>query len=212
MTYIQEKVMSFKKDGYTVAKKAISLQMANLCFGYLITKKNVFNFLKKCKYVIPVEIEDYFGQEGDGMVNGTYSLYGSSLYDTLLIELKKLMQQKTKLNLFESYTYARLYKTGDILPKHIDRATCEISKTLNIGGDPWPIYLKNKNNKPVKILLEKGDMLIYRGCDLQHWRDPFKGKICGQVFLHYRTKKNYLNDTRPLLGLSSQERRLQIIS
>ena len=39
MIYIQEKVMSFKKDGYTVAKKAISLQMANLCFGYLITKK-----------------------------------------------------------------------------------------------------------------------------------------------------------------------------
>jgi hypothetical protein len=55
-------------------------------------------------------------------------------------------------------------------------------------------------------------MLIYRGCDLQHWRDPFKGKICGQVFFHYRTKKVYLNDTRPLLGLSSIERRLQILS
>ena len=204
--------MSFKKDGYTIAKKAISLPMANVCFGYLITKKNVFDFLKKRQYLITDEIQDYFGHEGDSMLTNTYSIYGSALYDTLLIELKKLMEQKTKLNLFESYSYARLYKTGDILPKHTDRATCEISTTLNIGGDPWPIYLKNKNKKSVKILLKKGDMLIYRGCDLKHWRDPFKGKICGQVFFHYRTKKVYLNDTRPLLGLSSIERRLQILS
>jgi hypothetical protein len=28
-------------------------------------------------------------------------------------------------------------------------------------------------------------MLIYSGCDLEHWREEFKGKNCGQVFLHY---------------------------
>ena len=44
--------MSFKKDGYTIAKKAISLEMANVCFGYLITKKNVFDFLKKRAHLI----------------------------------------------------------------------------------------------------------------------------------------------------------------
>jgi len=26
-----------------------------------------------------------------------------------------------------------------------------------------------------KVLLNSGDMLIYRGCDLEHWRDPFEG-------------------------------------
>ena len=97
--------MSFKKDGYTIAKKAISLPMANVCFGYLITKKNVFDFLKKRQYLITDEIQDYFGHEGDSMLTNTYSIYGSALYDTLLIELKKLMEQKTKLNLFESSFY-----------------------------------------------------------------------------------------------------------
>ncbi len=49
-------------------------------------------------------------------------------------------------------------------------------------------------------------MLIYSGCNLEHWREEFKGKHCGQVFLHYnkfnskQAKENYL-DKRPLLGL-----------
>ena len=51
-------------------------------------------------------------------------------------------------------------------------------------------------------------MLIYSGCDLEHWREEFKGKDCGQVFLHYNragskmAKENAL-DKRPLLGLPS---------
>ena len=58
----------------------------------------------------------------------------------------------------------------------------------------------------IKVKLEPGDMLIYSGCDLEHWREEFKGKDCGQVFLHYNkansksAKENEL-DKRPLLGL-----------
>ena len=51
-------------------------------------------------------------------------------------------------------------------------------------------------------------MLIYSGCDLEHWREEFKGTDCGQVFLHYNNakskaaKENAL-DKRPILGLPS---------
>ena len=80
---------------------------------------------------------------------------------------------------------------------------------MNLGGDEWPIYLEpsgEEGKEGVKVLLNPGDMLIYRGCDLEHWRDPFAGDNCGQVFLHY----NDLNgefaeqnkyDGRPFLGL-----------
>ena len=46
-------------------------------------------------------------------------------------------------------------------------------------------------------------MLIYSGCDLEHWREEFTGKDCGQVFLHYNkagskmAKENAL-DKRPM--------------
>ena len=46
-------------------------------------------------------------------------------------------------------------------------------------------------------------MLIYDGCLLEHWRKPFTGKTCAQVFLHYNTSDNETNkfDGRPMLGL-----------
>jgi len=49
-------------------------------------------------------------------------------------------------------------------------------------------------------------MLIYSGCDVEHWREPFEGKDCAQVFLHYNNLKGKdakanLYDKRPMLGL-----------
>jgi hypothetical protein len=49
-------------------------------------------------------------------------------------------------------------------------------------------------------------MLVYSGCELEHWREPFEGNTCGQVFLHYNhvngpfAEKNRF-DKRPMLGL-----------
>ena len=58
----------------------------------------------------------------------------------------------------------------------------------------------------VKVDLNPGDMVIYSGCELEHWREPFKGTLCGQVFLHYnhaegQFAKSNLYDKRPMLGI-----------
>ena len=84
------------------------------------------------------------------------------------------------------------------LKRHKDRFSCEISTTMNLGGDDWPIYLEpswkkgvttSSNAKGVKVDLKPGDMLVYSGCELEHWREKFKGKECVQVFLHYNNRK-----------------------
>jgi hypothetical protein len=131
--------------------------------------------------------------------------------ETLLQGLRTKMEKETGLKLQETYAYARIYKTGDVLHRHKDRYSCEVSTTLNLGGDPWPIYLEPSGKKGMaglKVDLKPGDMLIYSGCELEHWREAFPGKDCGQVFLHYndRTKKiakENLYDKRPFLGLPS---------
>jgi hypothetical protein len=118
------------------------------------------------------------------------------------------MEKHTGLKLTPTYSYARIYKKGDVLERHKDRFSCEISTTLNLGGDSWPIYLEpsgKKGLKGVKIDLKPGDMLIYSGCELEHWREAFKGKDCAQVFLHYnkvskKAEKNMF-DGRLHLGL-----------
>jgi hypothetical protein len=112
------------------------------------------------------------------------------------------MEKKSGVKLIETYSYARIYKKGDELKRHKDRYSCEISTTMNLGGDEWSIYVE----PDIEINLKPGDMLMYRGCELEHWREPFEGQDCGQVFLHYndassKDAEQNKYDTRPILGL-----------
>ena len=49
-------------------------------------------------------------------------------------------------------------------------------------------------------------MMAYHGQHIEHWREPFKGKVCAQLFLHYNDKdgpygqKNFY-DGRTVLGI-----------
>jgi hypothetical protein len=196
--------MQFKKQGYTVIKKIISKESLEIIFNYFLLKRTVCKTLLESNH-IPY-FNEHFGKWNDAQVPGTYSIYGDPLFDTLLYMLLPSMEKITKKKLILNYSYGRIYKKGDILEKHKDRASCEISTTLNIGGEKWPIYVQLKNKKNIKVILNPGDMLVYRGCDLLHWREPFDGVDCAQVFLHYTDaskKENIKNefDGRPHLGL-----------
>jgi hypothetical protein len=199
--------MSFKKNKYTVLKKTISTELAEFIYKYFLNKRKVARFLFDKKYISP--FTEYFGVWNDALVPNTYSHYSDIAMETLLQEVKPVMEKHTGLKLSETYSYARIYKKGDVLKRHKDRYSCEISTTLNLGGELWPIYLDptgKEGQAGIKVELEPGDMLIYSGCELEHWREEFKGKDCGQVFLHYnklssKKEKKNLYDKRPFLGL-----------
>jgi|TARA_R110002020_G_scaffold183765_2_gene380189 hypothetical protein len=173
--------MTFKINNYSIIKNAVSSEIANFAYEYLLLKRQVCKTLLDTTYISP--FNKYFGEWEDSQVPNTYSIYGDVAMETLLMKVKPLMEKETGLNLIPTYAYARVYKRGDVLKKHIDRPSCKISTTMNLGGEKWPIYLKT--DKVVKIELSPGDMLIYSGCELEHWREPFEGENCGQVFLHY---------------------------
>lgn len=85
-----------------------------------------------------------------------------------------------------TYTYARIYKNGDVLKRHIDRPACEISLSVHLQGDKeWPIYMEKPNGEAVGIVLRPSDAVLYLGYDTPHWRDAYDGEEYGQVFLHY---------------------------
>ena len=131
--------MSFKKNKYSVLKKAISKELANFVYSYFKNKRNVARVLFDTKYISP--FTEYFGVWNDTQVPNTYSHYADLAMETLLQQVKPVMEKHTGLKLSETYSYARIYKKGDVLARHKDRYSCEISTTLNLGGDPWPIYL-----------------------------------------------------------------------
>ena len=209
----------FRINRYQVIKKALSYELANFCLNYFLLKRDAVEFMYKNNFHSESSL---LGTWNDQQIPNTYSHYGDFVMETLLVKMLPVMKQHTDLDLIPTYSYARAYKKGDILKRHKDRPSCEISTTLHLGGDPWPIFIdgtgadnvideyKNihKPNAPegTKVLLEVGDMLVYSGCELEHWREPFEGNICGQVFLHYNhvngsfTTKNKF-DGRPILGI-----------
>jgi len=184
--------MSLLKNKYIVIKKVINKDLSDFCYNYLRVKKQVYDTCIKNRYISP--FEEVLGkyETDEQQVANTYSTYGDIAMDTLMLKIQPIMEQKTKLKLTPAYTYARVYKKGDVLKRHKDRFSCEISTTMNLGGDDWPIYLEpsgKENKKGVKVNLKPGDMLIYLGCELEHWREPFEGDECVQVFLHYNNVK-----------------------
>jgi len=194
--------MSFKKNKYQVIKGAISKELADFCYQYFLNKRAVARHLFDDKYIS--QFTQYFGVWNDAQIPDTYSHYGDIVMDTLLQRVKPVMEKESGIKLTETYSYARIYKKGDELKRHKDRYSCEISTTMHLGGDEWSIYIE----PDVKINLKQGDMLMYRGCDLEHWRETFTGKDCAQVFLHYndsskKEAKQNKFDGRPIIGLPS---------
>ena len=199
--------MTFKKNKYEIIKKAISPDLAEFCYAYFLNKRSVAKFLFEQRYINPFEI--MFGTWTDAQVPNTYSHYSDIVMETLLRALVPRMEKHTGLKLHPTYSYARLYKNGDILHRHIDRFSCEISTTLHLGGDPWSFFIEPSgtvNKAGIKLNLKPGDMIVYKGCELEHWREPFTGQNCGQVFLHYndassKEAENNKYDGRPMLGV-----------
>ena len=212
--------MSFKNNKYQVIRNAISKELADIAFTYLRISAEADHWLLANQ--VTHEGNFLIGNFKDKQVPNSYAKYADRLMETLLVKTIPVMKAKTGLNLIPTYSYTRLYRTGNILNRHKDRPSCEISTTLNLGGDPWPIFIDptGSNNvvdeykgimkpdapKGNRVDLKPGDMLIYSGCELEHWREPFEGKLCGQVFLHYNHAngpfaKSNLYDKRPMLGI-----------
>ena len=199
----------------------ISKELSDFICDYFLLKRKVARKFFDDKKILPWVRE--WGTWRDSQVPNTYSHFADIAMETLLLNVQPKMEKLTGLKLNPTYSYARIYKKGDVLKRHKDRFSCEISTTMILGGDDWPIYLSPNENvgapngknitsvskaKGVRVDLKPGDMLVYRGCELEHWREKFKGKECVQVFLHYNNRKTLgskdnMFDKRPHLGLPS---------
>jgi len=217
----------FKKDKYCIIRQAISKDLAAFVANYFSIKKQVYDTCRQRRFISPYEVLLGEYEAADGQIPHTYSHYSDIAMETLMLKCQVMMEKTTGLKLTPAYTFARIYKHGDVLKRHKDRFSCEISTTMFLGGDPWPIYLSPSENvgipecdggkkgitlastaKGIKEDLKPGDMLVYSGCEVEHWRNKFKGKECIQAFLHYNNRKTpgakeNMFDRRPHLGLPS---------
>jgi hypothetical protein len=167
-------VKEFKEKGYTIVKNAVSAELRDF-----VTQYALFD-----------EMQD-FTPDGS-QVPAAHSKYADPAMEAMLLHLHSLMEENTGLELYPTYSFYRVYRNGDELATHKDRPSCEISCTVcfNYSYDDskytWPIYMDG-----YEANLKPGDLVIYRGIELEHWRKPFDIQEDAwhvQGFFHYVNK------------------------
>jgi hypothetical protein len=182
----------FADVGYTIVRSLIDRTMAEELWEYVSDKAQLG--------MLPML---------DSAVPGTPSVYADVTMERLLAALRPSIEDISGLELFETYSYYRVYKQGDTLKRHTDRPACEVSVTVNLGQQPaapWPLGIEGRQGGRAYIELSAGDAVIYRGVECPHWRDAYPGERLGQVFLHYVSKngqyKDWKYDRREALRLT----------
>ena len=187
----------FNKHGFCLVKSAVSVELRDF-----ITQYALFD-----------EMQDFQAEStltpNNAQVPNAHSKYADPAMESMLLHLQDTMEKNTGLKLHPTYSYYRIYRAGDSLAPHKDRAACEISATVCFNYEydvldySWPIYINN-----TKIVLEPGDMAIYRGCELEHWRDGLQvGENSWHVqgFFHFVDQDGpnaeYKFDKRESIGL-----------
>lgn len=162
-------------EPYRLIKNFIQPETAHFLYEYLEFSTKVY-----------IKEGDPIATQGDSMVPGCLGPRSGDLtFDSFLNFMHKKVESLTNKVLYPTYTYARLYVSGNAMPKHRDRPACEYSLTVKLSDNKkgnWPIVIEDE-----EVYLDDGDAVLYKGCEVMHWRnkcdiDDYK---LGQVFLHY---------------------------
>jgi len=177
--------------------------------GFEVVKEYIPPFFSTyLRYYFTLRVQNDPSLGGDPQVPLSNSVYGDPAFEMVMAMSTEDIGKIVGKNLVPQYTYARIYKNGSDLKIHTDRPECQYSTTLCLGGEydkQWPIWIKDYDGNMNEVSLDQGDMLVYSGCELEHWRDKFEGDAQYQLFMHYVDAEgefgDRLYDGRPNLGL-----------
>lgn len=168
--------------------------------------------------LIPIEFCQFFTHallrqadiqnKGDSQVPNARAILDHELmFETLQERLWPQIESMIGEELLPTYSYARLYSNEDILEPHTDRPACEISITIQLGRShhyAWPIYMGNQ-----RFDLGEGDAVLYKGCEVQHWRKKCQGPenyYSGQLFMHFVRKNGEYSKEAKDINITSIDR------
>ena len=168
----------------------------------------LFNYYYSIKFFIKRDFECSIGTistpNPDSVQPASIFSYADSLSESLLLKMLPDMRNITGIKELEpTYSYTRMYEKGQYLIKHRDRKSCQYSVTLPMASydeRTWTIYLDDN-----AVELNLGDLLVYKGCEALHWREPCESPYHIQAHLHYVNSADpeyapFVNDSRPSIG------------
>ena len=180
----------FANDKYAVLRDLVPTSQADLIFRASLLNR---------------EHEGYLQYDKGTNAHGRYC---DAMGEAVLLQVQAALEQATGIDLLPAYSYLRFYTPESRLPKHKDRPSCEISATMTIGDldgpAGWPIWVETDDGQSHAIDLAPGDLMIYRGAEVPHWREPLDAGLWLQLFLHYVSADgpytDYAKDQRERIG------------
>lgn len=134
-------------------------------------------FERKHEYLVNDQVKDSF------------SRINFPKYNSLHHKIKLHLEDILGIYLLKTYTCDRFYYEGNELELHTDKDSCEISVTIQVSSDsnkPWPIFFKISDHEEIKVSLNDGDCIVYKGMEIPHWREELTDcSYHHQLFLHY---------------------------
>lgn len=167
----------FNKNKHVLVKNVLSKDACRIAEIYAVIQEKRY-----LMYGDPSRKDDW-------MVPGSFGDYADPLMESILLKIRSVAEVNTGLKLLPTYSYYRVYLPGQELIRHVDRDACEVTASLCLGFNyddlkyPWPLHAGNGS-----YTMEAGDMVLYRGTEVEHWRTKFiapKDSYHVQVFLHY---------------------------
>ena len=136
---------------------------------------------------------------------GAFAMYSPVCFEAMGQVIKKQIEDTVGCKLWQTFSYARVYVKGTNLVRHRDRTSGEWVANVCITRDDvdWKFYIELEG-KSHQILLNQGDMIIFRGHKDFHWRPKYTGELQIQAFVSYVDQNGIYADNkydgRPMLA------------
>jgi hypothetical protein len=148
------------------------------------------------------KIDKFNHDPEERQVKGSLARYSHPKFKYAHSQIRLKLEKILGEELYNTYYYDRFYFAGQRLYRHTDRDACEISLTYQISSntkEPWGICFSTPQGEEKYVLLKDGDAVLYKGCEIDHWREvlpsnnSLKKRILRredstyhhQVFFHY---------------------------
>ncbi len=162
----------------------------------------------KTEYLMIKEVVEtqYSGPTSDPIMPGAFAMYSPVCFEAMGQVIQPMIEQVVGCELYQTFSYARVYVKGTNLVRHRDRTSGEWVGNVCITRDDtdWELYIE-LDGKSHQILLNQGDICIFRGHKDYHWRPKYTGELQVQAFVSYvdvngkYAKNKY--DGRPMLSM-----------
>lgn len=215
----------FNENGWVILDNFLQNETTLILYHHLKMSAQKAKYVQDMEPDLFDDEQQHYGDFSDsGCLNQkVWNKYAEPVIETVLALATPLVQEHMGKELVPTYSWSRMYTNGTEMKRHIDRDQCVVSGTLCLGYDLsnmhsdklkdtycWPIFFGDKsgrkNTKGTPVQLTPGQLCLYKGTKIEHWREPFRGVDHAQVFLHWVEKddkdESLYFDSRPMLGMN----------